>query len=488
MKLLTQTWHKTWRNRSSRAALVCGLLLLALGSSCVILSLSLRADTTTTVSFQAENAVKDCVTTVTDNTASGGNSVRFATGGSCVAGNNPLSSLPKIPWHGGPAYWAKFPDAVKAGWDQPNFFPVGTFWDFWPGGNNASAKAAVQWDKDRGINFYTHGNSDQDACVLRDVGGMSWLGAPGTLQNLSTCGENVWPGNFLEDELDGTSGSHSAAFAELGRQSSTARQQTPNKFVGVNYTSIPIQIWTPDADGGRYFNDTFADMISVDDYLFSTPNRCNAGNPNWWPFIGPSPLSQSACRQGQSYGRLTDGMHMRDALDTPRKPLSAFIDIYGGADPAVAVQTPADVKAAAVSNIIHGAGFIIWFPLSFYPSCSSNRLMDASVPACAAAHTQAAGEVNNQIKAWAPILNTQSYQHTFGASLDTALKWYNGSAYIFAMTDGGTGSRTFTLPSGIATVSSVTETISGRTIAVSGGKFTDTFAASSDYRVYKVTP
>lgn len=441
----------------------------------------------TYVGMQVESGTKTAnACTMSDTTASGGQVVRFAA--SACGGANPLSNLPAIAWHGGPAYWAQFPDAVKAGWDQPTFFPVGVFWDFWPAGNNAQARAAIQWDKDHGINFYTHGNNDQDACALRDVGGMSWLGAPGTLQNLNTCGENVWPGNYLEDELDGTSGSNSAAFAELTLQSTAARRATPNKFVGVNYTSIPVQIWTPDVDGGRYINDNFADMISIDDYVFSTPNKCNAGNPNWWPFIGPAPLSQAQCRQGQSYGRLTESIIMRDALDAPRKPLSAFIDIYGGADPAVATHSPAEVKAAAMSNVIHGAGFIIWFPLSFYPSCSTNRLMDASVPTCAAANTTAAGEINNQIKSWAPILNTQSYQHAFGANLDTNLKWYDGAAYIFAMTSGGTGSRTFTLPSGLASAASVTETTSGQTITVNGGAFTDTFTNSTDYRVYRVTP
>jgi hypothetical protein len=118
---------------------------------------------------------------------------------------------------------------------------------------------------------------------------MSWLGAPGSIQNLGTCGDTTWPGNYLEDEIDGTSGSNSAAFTKLTQQSTTARQQTPNKFIGVNYTSIPIQIWTQDADGERYVNDTFADMISTDEYLFSTPNKCNAGNPNWWQYIGPQP-------------------------------------------------------------------------------------------------------------------------------------------------------------------------------------------------------
>lgn len=408
--------------------------------------------------------------------------------GGPVEAPNPLEALPRVAWAGGNEYWTQFPDAVKAGWNQPTFFPVGSFWDFWPDGDGQDAHDAVQFDKDHGINFYTHGNANQDACVLRDVGGMSWLGIPGSIQNLDTCGENVWPGSYLEDEIDGTSGGNAQAFAKLEQVSAEARALMPNKFVGVNYTSIPVQIWTSAADGGRYINDTFADMISIDDYLFSTPNKCNIGNPNWWPFIGPAPLTIDNCRQGHSYGRLTESVVMRDMMDDVRKPVSAFIDIYGGADPAAAVQVPGDIKAAVVSNLIHEAGFIIWFPLSFYPECGTNRLMDAGVPACAAPFTAAAGEVNNQVKAWAPILNTQSYEHTFGPSVDTMLKWYDGSAYIFAMTDGGTGTRTFTLPSGISNPSSVTEMISGSSVTVSGGAFSDTFTNNYDYRLYKVTP
>ena len=376
---------------------------------------------------------------------------------------------------------------MKAGWANPAHFPVGAFWDYWPGGNGADARAEVQHDKNLGLNFYTHGNRDQSACVLRDVGGMSWLGEPGSLTDLSTCGETVWPGNYLEDELDGTSGSTTEAFAELTRQQNAARTATPNKFVGVNYTSIPIQIWTSDANGGRYING-FGDLVSSDDYLFSTPNRCEAtwsdgSAMEWWPFIGPRPASVARCRDGQSYGKLTDGLRSRDALDGARKPVASFLEVYGGADPAAKVGSPAQVKAAAMSNLIHGAEFLIWFPLSFHSSCVSNRLLSAASPPCAAAHKAAVGEINNLVKSLAPVLNTQSYQWTFGAGLETMLKVYNGQAYVFAMTDGGTGARTFTLPAGLT--GNVTDE-AGRTIPVSGGRFTDTFEANTEYHVYRI--
>jgi len=63
------------------------------------------------------------------------------------------------------------------------------------------------------------------------------------------------------------------------------------------------------------------------------------------------------------------------------------------------------------------------------------------------------------------------------------LKVYNGQAYVFAMTDGGTGARTFTLPAGLT--GNVTDE-AGRTIPVSGGRFTDTFEANTEYHVYRI--
>jgi hypothetical protein len=68
------------------------------------------------------------------------------------------------------------------------------------------------------------------------------------------------------------------------------------------------------------------------------------------------------------------------------------------------------------------------------------------------------------------------------------LKAHAGSAYVFAMCANGStpGQRTCTLPAGVngSTVEVVDE---NRTLPVSGGKFTDTFAAEYTYRIYRIT-
>jgi hypothetical protein len=98
--------------------------------------------------------------------------------------------------------------------------------------------------------------------------------------------------------------------------------------------------------------------------------------------------------------------------------------------------------------------------------------------------------VDQRIKTLAPVLNTQSYQYTFGSDLDTMLKAYQGSAYIFAMISGAAasepGQRTFTLPPALAGATSVEVLNENRTIPVVDGHFTDNFPYEYTYHIYKV--
>jgi hypothetical protein len=196
-----------------------------------------------------------------------------------------------------------------------------------------------------------------------------------------------------------------------------------------------------------------------------------------------APADLSHCRDPQSYGKAIDGLRARDAADGRLQPLAAFVENGATRDTSAIIQA-AKMKASVVSTLIHGAGYVFWFNNSWGACLSGNMIRDAqSGSACAKANVAAMGEVGKQIHAWAPILNTQSYQWTFGAGVETMLKVKDGSAYILAMTDGGTGSRTFTLPAG--TTGNVTDE-TGRTLAVSGGRFTDTFEANTEYHLYKV--
>lgn len=79
MKHQKNTLRKAWRLRSSRTAIIAGMVILAVVCAWSVLSLSLRADTSTTASFQAEAGTKLGVTTISDASAAGGSAIQFGT-------------------------------------------------------------------------------------------------------------------------------------------------------------------------------------------------------------------------------------------------------------------------------------------------------------------------------------------------------------------------------------------------------------------------
>lgn len=78
-------------------------------------------------------------------------------------------NLPRVPWDGGPAYWAKFPNAKKGGWDQDTFFPIGVWF------GNFSVPSEIAFDKSKGINTYV-GMWEGTDFNLFPENGVYWLG------------------------------------------------------------------------------------------------------------------------------------------------------------------------------------------------------------------------------------------------------------------------------------------------------------------------
>ena len=112
-------------------------------------------------------------------------------------------------------------------------------------------------------------------------------------------------------------------------------------------------------------------------------------------------------------------------------------------------------------------------------TCGNYSLVD-----CGAALQAKVKAVDAQVKSLAPVINSQPYTWIFGPKLETSLKVKDGSAYIFAMTDGSTGARTFTLPPGVT--GNVEVVGEGRTIAVANGTFTDSFASEFTHHIYRI--
>jgi len=145
-----------------------------------------------------------------------------------------------------------------------------------------------------------------------------------------------------------------------------------------------------------------------------------------------------------------------------------------------------------MNSVINEARGIVYFNQSLSGACQGGSIFRQSQVTpnfCGASQVAAAKVVNNQIHQLAPIINSQSYRHTFGAGLNTMLKAHDGSAYVFAMIDGAgaPGDRTFTLPTGVHGVS-VEVLGENRTLPVgSDGTFRDAFANEYSYHIYRVS-
>lgn len=392
-----------------------------------------------------------------------------------TTGQPAVLNLPRIPWEGGPAYWSKFPQAQR--WTDPSFFPIG----IWYGG--FSTDAEVQWDKNHGINFYTGGLWQDTDFNLLVRNNMYWIGGKYG-PSVPTSSLN-WPGTFMEDEVDGTSSTPAQGFAIL--QGIKDRNAGTGRFLYNNFTQLIVGSDLPLSAQLSYVNN-YTDAISLDMYWYTTP-FCD-----WRPYRGTlyaDPVPQATCRTSSSYGRMVNSMAIRDATDGKLQPKWMFIENLNGlgGQAHVGYITPGQLKGAAMNSVINEARGLTYFNQSLTGNCQSgNVIRQAQIRGpsyCGATQIEAMGEVNRFIQSLATVINTQSYQWNFGTGLDTMLKVKDGSAYIFAMTDGGAGQRVLTLPAGI-NGTSVEVVGEGRTLAVSGGKITDNFANEYTYHVYKI--
>jgi hypothetical protein len=394
----------------------------------------------------------------------------------------PLSGLARIPWDGGPDYWRKFPKADAAGWDDPSFFPIAVWY------GSPGSEEQLKYDKNLGINTYVHGNPDSSSAAIA-ANGMFTLFAP-------TDAPPDWAnqvGTLLDDEVDGR---YDAA-AGLSHMKELAAQYDPAKtgrFTYANWTSGIITYDVSMAFSTAYYNT--ATVNSVDQYFYAVP-QCDwsDGQLRWRTPSGQNPIVGANCRTASSYGKIMSLQQEVNAARGVQSPLWALPTVIstGGSAGGYHQLTPEQVMAQVWASIIHEARGVVWFTQSpdqqeTNDCISGDAFRDARLhnTPCLAGQVAAVGVVNSQIKALAPVINTQTYAWDFGEGTDTMLKAKDAMAYIFAMTDdGGTGTRTFTLPAGI-TGTTVEVLNERRSLQVHGGTFTDSFENEYTHHIYRI--
>jgi hypothetical protein len=385
--------------------------------------------------------------------------------------------LPRIPWEGGPDYWKRFAKTDAAGWDDPSFFPIISWY------GNFSNNEEVAYDKSLGINTYS-GMWEGTPYQLFADNGVYWIGN----KLNESFGDNSanWVGHFLDDEVDGR---YTVPAGQAHLQSIVDAIGDDGRFKYANFTQMVVGTDLNQAAAQRYVN-SYTDTISIDMYWYTIPYCDNTPYRD----VYLTPVSQANCRTSSSYGKMVNSLRLQDAADGRLQPLWQWVENLNGGPgsdaPAVEI-TPGQLQGAVMNSIINEARGIAYFNQSLSGSCQSGNVFRQSqvVPGfCGAAQVAAVKEVNSRIHALAPVINTQSYDYTFGRGLDTMLKTDGGFAYIFAMIDGSSqpGSRTFALPAGVHG-RSVEVLDENRTLQADGsGHFSDSFAHEYSFHIYRI--
>ncbi|HEV2780964.1 MAG TPA: DUF4082 domain-containing protein [Actinophytocola sp.] len=395
--------------------------------------------------------------------------------------------LPRVPWEGGPEYYAQF--SAAAAWTDPNFFPVGVWFE------SVLQQSDVDLDRGAGINTYVELTDNSDLNLVRANGMYAMTSGPRPGTGAETVswlltdeadmwggpGSDVWTGRFPSQ---GTVCDPPEPQGKCGYTvMQTMRDRMPQgdgRFLYANYGK-GVTFWETDEQAGRFVNE-FTDATSADTYWYTDPWVC--------PLPGETDrygTTLETCRLAASYGLIMNRVRDLDAVDGRRQPVYAFIE---DGHPFTENDAPTidgdKITGAVMSSLIHEARGIIYFNHNFGGPCLSHHVLRDP---CGADIRGPVTRVNEQIRQLAPVLNTQSFQYTFNPSLDTMLKAHDGSFYIFTMLGRGTptGSHTLTLPPGLdaATAEVLFE---NRSLSLTDGQLTDTFAAEHTYHVYKITP
>lgn len=403
--------------------------------------------------------------------------------GRCVAGG--ALDLPRVPWEGGPTYYADFPVARAAGWTDPAFFPIGVWFE------SVLTQGDVDLDKAAGLNTYVELTENSDIDLVRRNGMFAIPSTP-SMAGAATVG---W---LITDEADMIYGPGDDPWSgeygwntcnpiqdEGGRCGYTVmealRKTLPAGDGRMKYTNYGkgVMLWEDDAEAARFVNG-YTQLVSNDLYWYTDPNICDE-MPLW---LG---LPSRTCRLAANYGVTMDKMRRLDALDGRRQPIWSFVeDGHPFTEDDAPTITGDQLAGAVMSSLIHEARGIIYFNHNFGGPCQSQHVLRD----CGRTTTRpAVTEIDRRIRALAPVLNSQSYQHAFHPRLDTMLKERDGSFYVFAMLGRAEspGTYTFTLPSGMGGAAAEV-LFEDRTVPITAGAFSDRFAAEYSYHVYRITP
>ena len=358
---------------------------------------------------------------------------------------------------GGTGYYGNFSNGLPT---DPSYFPIGVWYE-----SVLSASDAAT-DRDAGINTYVELTADTDLNAIAAAGSYaipSSSGAPSS-------------GYLLNDEIDMINGP-GAGYTVMEE----ALKQVPaGKMSYANYGK-GVTFWESDAEAAQFVG--YPNLLSADNYWFTDPNICGAWEGATLAGTRGTDLTSSECRLAANYGKTVD--RVRELVEPlGSKPVWNFVELghpFTGETPTI---TAPQIRAAVWSGIIHGARGTIYFNHNFGGPCLSQHVLRDS---CGASVRPTVTAVNKQVTELAPVLNAPFVDGilTTTGKVDTAVKKYNGSFYVLAGS-GQPDSQNVTFTNECTTATTATVLGENRTVAVSGGTFTDTFADGNAVHLYQL--
>ena len=196
-------------------------------------------------------------------------------------------------------------------------------------------------------------------------------------------------------------------------------------------------------------------------------------------------MTAAEIRRASNYGYQVDRVRQLDARDGARQPVWNFIELGWPFTESAAAGgrriLPAELRAAVWHSIIAGARGIIYFD----HSSARTALLDDPRRRSTPTATERRRAVNAQIQQLAPVLNApfDDAYASASASVRAMTKLHNGTHYIFAGSRQNVASTaTFSVASG-QTATVVGE---GRSIPITNGRFTDSFANGNAVHIYRI--
>jgi len=401
-------------------------------------------------------------------------------------------NLSRIPWEGGPSYWSQFNKANATGWTSSNHFPISVFM-------GKADPVHVASLKDAGINLYMGVEYSPGIYPLTNVTSQGLYAMP----NINEWTPNDIGNNdmavswFISDEFDMgmgvriQPGDQYTYLAEQHEWVDLAKSYNDGRFLHANFGNGILRTYWSQAAGVMNEHVSLMDSSSADKYTYTSPEVQGIIDgfhdaPDW-PNGVPVP-------RAYSYGWQADQMK-RFQNPADLRPIWTFVEtakpyLNEGGARSIA---PEEIEGAVWSALIHEARGIAYFQ-------HNNDGRDTySIVGIPEVHAKVKA-INAKVKSLAAILNTQSYynttvdvndftyyRYTFNNGTDTMLKTHGGFAYIFAGIGMGhsLGAKSFTVPLGVSgtTVEVVGES---RSLTVTGGSFSDTFANEYTHHVYKI--